>query len=142
MNLARLYACLSLLLALALGSVALAAHAESSVFLNLSVPTARAELALPNARTLIKPSLRHDEGEQHPQPGDALAGLRGSLASELARVDEMAGRFHLRMPLDEHWSGSLGSDYPKLRTPTYMLGNDAPGVPQRVWVQLGFQRRF
>lgn len=142
MNLARLYACLSLLLALALGSVALAAHAEPTLFLNLSVPTARAELSLPNARSIIKPSLRHDEDISSPQPGDALAGLRGSLASELARVDEMAGRFHLRTQLDEHWSGSLGSDYPKLRTPAYLLGHDAPGVPQRVWVQLGLQRRF
>ncbi|GAC1623537.1 MAG: hypothetical protein NVS9B10_08590 [Nevskia sp.] len=63
------------------------------------------------------------------------------LAPDLTRFDEMAGH-HLRWHYDDSWSSSFGSDFPKIRTPGYLVGNGAPGVTQKIWFQFSISRSF
>ncbi len=64
-----------------------------------------------------------------------------SIATELTRFDEMVGH-HIRWHYDDSWASSFGSDFPKVRTPTYLIGNGAPGVTQKIWFQFSISRSF
>ena len=81
-----------------------------------------------------------DDDEEAPGPGlfDRPPPL---LVPDLTRFDDMVGH-HIRWHYDDNWSSSFGSDFPKIRTPTYQLGNGAPGVTQKIWFQFSISRSF
>lgn len=64
-------------------------------------------------------------------------------AFQRSSFDEMLGSHRIQWRHGDDWTTSLGSDYPRVgSSPSYVLGNGAPGVPQKVWIRFSIQRHF
>lgn len=106
------------------------------------VPPLTAPIPLPGRSVVLASSVAPATSADGDAADGTLSVVGEALAADAARFSEMLGSHRIEWRYDESWSSSLGSDYPKFRSPSFFVGNGSPGVNQKVWVRFSLLRRF